>query len=108
MGRVRHRNVLGCLKPQVRASFYQTAKGAEADLLLEKGRTRIVIECKASAAAKASRGFRKVIEDVEAQFAWVLAPIEDAYPIDDNITAASPIAFMKDARIDIFSFDRSD
>lgn len=97
-------NILACLKPQVTASFYRTAKGAEADLLLEKGQTRIVVECKASSAPKCSRGFRNVIDDVKAQHAWVIAPVEDAYPIAENITVASLNAFINNPQINDFFF----
>src|SRR5271157_3095890 len=38
-------NILSSINPSVSASFYRTAKGEEADLVLEKGRGRIIIEC---------------------------------------------------------------
>ena len=68
--------------------FYRTANGAEIDLVLERGRQKIAVECKASAVPRVTRGFWSAIEDLGVQKAWVIAPVKDAYPIAPNTTVA--------------------
>jgi uncharacterized protein len=75
--------------PGWRGYFYRTAKGAEIDLVLERGRRRIAIECKASRAPEVTQGFWSAMEDVDAREAWVVAPIEGSYPIRKGVTVAS-------------------
>ena len=50
--------------PGWRGAYYRTAKGAEVDLVLEKGRRRIAIECKASAAPQLTQGFWSAMKDI--------------------------------------------
>ena len=68
--------------------FYRTSNGAEIDLVLERGRKKIAVECKASAAPQVTRGFWNAVEDLDVQKAWVIAPVQDAYPIGPNTTVA--------------------
>jgi uncharacterized protein len=79
--------------PEWEASFYRTAAGAEIDLLLTRGAKRIAIECKASAAPKPSRGFWNGIEDLGIEKAWVIAPIQGAYPVPGNVMVSSLESF---------------
>jgi hypothetical protein len=67
--------------PGWRGAFYRTATGAEIDLVLEKGRRRIAIECKASGAPQPTKGFWNALDDVGAREAWIVAPIEGSYPL---------------------------
>ena len=83
-------NVLAAL-PDWSAFFYRTSHGAEMDLILEKGNRRIGIECKASSAPRVSRGFWNVVEDLELENLWILAPVQAAYPIKQNVVV-SPLA----------------
>ncbi len=78
-------NVLAQL-PGWRGSFYRTAKGAEIDLVLEKGRRRIAVECKASTSPDPTAGFWSALEDVGAREAWVVAPIDGSYPLRKGVT----------------------
>ena len=71
--------------------FYRTAAGAEIDLLLVRGRRKLAIECKSSAAPKISRGFWSSIEELGIEKAWVIAPVKDSYPIADNVMV-SPLS----------------
>lgn len=82
-------NILANLKPQVNTSFYRTAKGAEIDLVLEKGDSRLAVECKASSAPRVARSFHTAVQDIDATLAFVVAPVEDRYPIADNIEVTS-------------------
>jgi predicted AAA+ superfamily ATPase len=81
-------NLLACM-PGWRGGYYRTAKGAEIDLVLEKGRRRIAVECKASAAPQLTQGFWNALKDVEAHEAWVVAPVEGSYSIGKDVTVAS-------------------
>jgi hypothetical protein len=87
-------NVLGEF-PGWRGSFYRSATGAEIDLLIEKGRKRIAIECKASAAPVVTQGFWNALQDTNAQEAWIIAPVKAAYPIAKNVTVSSLSDFLK-------------
>jgi predicted AAA+ superfamily ATPase len=74
-------NLLAAL-PRWRPSFYRTQTGVELDLVLERGDRRIGVECKLSLAPKTTRGFHQALTDLELTEAWLLAPVEESYPID--------------------------
>ena len=78
-------NILANLK-RWRGSFYRTSNGAEIDLVLEKGNKTIAIEIKASANPKVSRGFWSSIEEVKADFSYVIAPVNEEYPLKKNVS----------------------
>jgi hypothetical protein len=67
--------------PGWQLSFYRTVEGAEIDLILERGRRRLAIECKASTAPVVSRGFWSALEDLGIDEAWVVAPVAEPYPL---------------------------
>ena len=71
-----------------RASFYRTSAGAEIDLILEKGSERIAVECKASTAPKLNPGFWNALNDLRIQQAWIAAPVNEAYPVKENVMVA--------------------
>lgn len=71
--------------PDWNASFYRTRQGAELDLVLARGRSSIAIECKASAAPTVTRGFWKAIEDVQPQQVYVVAPVNQGYPLREGV-----------------------
>ena len=75
--------------------FYRTSSGAELDLVLEKAGKIIVVEVKASTSAKPSRGFWNAIEDIQADKKYIIAPIKDTYPIQNNVTVTHVSAFLK-------------
>ena len=66
--------------PTWQPSFYRTEKGAEIDLVLEKGHRRIACEFKASSAPKVTRGFHQALNDLEIGEAFVVAPLPDETP----------------------------
>ena len=74
-------NVLARCKRAVQASFYRTVRGAEIDLILELGRSRLAVEFKVSSAAKPRRGFWSALEDLGIDRAWIIAPIQEGHPI---------------------------
>jgi predicted AAA+ superfamily ATPase len=77
-----------------RAHFYRAATGAELDLVLEKGRRRIAVECKASAAPAPGPTFWSALEDIGADEAWVVAPVRQGYPIGKRARVASLLEFL--------------
>ncbi len=79
-------NVLGAL-PGWRAFFFRTSAGAELDLVLEKGKRRIAVECKASSAPTVTRGFSSAVEDLRIDEAWVVAAVASAFPLGSGVEA---------------------
>lgn len=83
-------NILGEL-PGWRGYFYRTAAGAELDLVLEKGRKRIAVECKLSTAPEVGQGFWSALSDLEIKEAWIIAPVKGSYPLKKGVMV-SPLA----------------
>jgi len=77
--------------------FYRTAAGAEIDLLLVRGRRRVAIECKASMAPKLTRGFWTALDDLNVESAWVIAPVEESYPLKENVMVRPLADFLATA-----------
>jgi len=86
-------NVLAA-RPAWRGSFYRTAKGAELDLVLERGQQRIAIECKMSSAPKVTQGFWNALEDLGIGEAWIIAPVKESYPLGKGVTVMSLSEFL--------------
>jgi predicted AAA+ superfamily ATPase len=74
------------------ASFYRTAAGAELDLVVETGRTKIGYEVKFSTAPQVTKGFWLACEDVGVDRAYVVAPVRDGWPMAANVEVISPLA----------------
>lgn len=66
-------------------SFYRTANGAELDLVLERGRRRVAIECKASTTPTLARGFWTALDDLGIQEAYVAAPVVEGWPLERRV-----------------------
>lgn len=86
-------NALAAL-PDWRPSYYRTVEGAEIDLILERGRRRIAVECKASSAPTLSRGFWTALDDLKIREAWIVAPVEEPYPIREGVMVTSLSGFL--------------
>ncbi|TPW18293.1 MAG: hypothetical protein FD130_323 [Halothiobacillaceae bacterium] len=86
-------NILA-LHPEWRASFYRTSSGSEIDLILERGRRRVAIECKASTSPEVGRGFWSALKDLEITEAWIIAPVDTSYPIESGVTVAPLSEFI--------------
>ena len=74
-------HILCRCRKNVQASFFRTVRGAEIDLILEQGQSRLAVEFKTSSDAKPQRGFWSAIEDLRIERAWVIAPIQEGYPL---------------------------
>jgi predicted AAA+ superfamily ATPase len=69
-------------------SFYRTAGGAEADLVLDlPGGVRWLVEVKRSTAPRPERGFYSACEDLEPAAAFVVYPGEERFPLKGGIEA---------------------
>jgi len=78
--------------PQAQASFYRTAHGAEADLVLDlrHGETW-VIEIKRSSAPTVSKGFHLAAADVGATRKLLVAPVDATYTVRDGVEVMNPL-----------------
>ena len=83
--------------PGWRAHFYRTASGAGLDLVLEKGRRRIAVECKASAAPAVGAAFWTALADLHIGEAWVIAPVREGYPLGRGARVAPLLQFLREA-----------
>ena len=52
---------------------------------MERGRKRVLIECKLSKAPKPSRGFHRLIAEMNPDAAWLAAPVDTPYEIHKNL-----------------------
>ena len=79
--------------PSAQASFFRTARGAEADLVLEfADGTTWIVEVKRSSAPVPSRGFYQAAADVGAARKLLIAPVPVPYPARDGIEVMGPLA----------------
>lgn len=78
--------VLGVLNGRWEAFFFRTSAGAECDLVLQRGRRRLAIECKASTAPELTPDFHSALQDLRPETTWVVAPVREAYPVGRTIT----------------------
>jgi predicted AAA+ superfamily ATPase len=74
--------------PRWRPAFYRTATGVEIDLVLSRGNRRIAIECKTSTAPTVTKGFHAALDDLDIDEAWIIAPVNESYPLDRRTTVA--------------------
>lgn len=74
------------------ASFYRTSQGAEADLVLSfRNGDTWVVEIKRASAPTLSRGFHLAAADVGASRKWLIAPVDAAYRMRDDIEVMNPL-----------------
>ncbi len=66
-------------------SFFRTAAGAELDVVVETGSRKLGFEIKLSSAPKVTKGFWQACKDVGVQHAYVVAPVDDAFPFADGV-----------------------
>lgn len=80
--------------PRWQASYYRTSNNAEIDLVLTKGIKKIAIEIKSSTSPKVSKRFWNCIEAVAPNQTVVIAPVEEQYPIADQVMVLPLHAFL--------------
>jgi len=67
-------------------SFYRTTAGAELDVVVEIGLKKIGFEVKFSSAPKVTKGFWQACEDVGVTQAYIVAPVENGWTIQQNVS----------------------
>jgi predicted AAA+ superfamily ATPase len=77
--------IMGMAPQNADISFYRTAAGAELDLVMQAGQETIGFEVKLSSAPKLTKGFWLACQDVGASRAYVVAPVQEAYRIAENV-----------------------
>lgn len=70
--------------------FIRTSNGAEIDLVLERAGRRHLFECKLSKAPRPSRGFYELLDDMQPESAWVVAPVDETYEIKKGVFVSVP------------------
>jgi predicted AAA+ superfamily ATPase len=76
--------------PSLDYSFYRTAQGAEADLVIDFRHGQVwVVEIKRSSAPTVSKGFHQAAVDVNANRKILIAPVEQSYQMKGNIEVMS-------------------
>ena len=81
--------------PRYDASFYRSSGGAEVDLVLEKGTTRIAIEIKHSAAPKLTQGFYEALKVIKPERAFVVAPVDSPFPLREGLWVHNLETFLR-------------
>ncbi|MCP4268607.1 MAG: ATP-binding protein [Candidatus Brocadiaceae bacterium] len=80
--------------PKWNASFYRTSSGTEVDLILQKGKKKIAVECKASTAPQVSKGFWNALKDLAINEAWIISPVKEEYPVKKNVKVSPLETFL--------------
>ncbi len=75
------------LFPDADISFYRTAGGAEMDFVVKRGMKTVALECKASSAPSVGKGTYNALDAIRPDTAYVVAPVDETYPLNDRITA---------------------
>ena len=78
------------LYPDADISFYRTAAGAEMDFIVTRHGKTIALECKASASPSVGKGTYSSLDTIHPDAAYVVAPIDEVYPLNDRITVIPP------------------
>ncbi len=74
-------SILARCQRTVQANFFRTVRGAEIDLILEQGSSRIAVEFKVSSAARPRRGFWTALKDLNIERAWIIAPVQEDFSL---------------------------
>lgn len=77
-------------------SYFRSAAGAEVDLILEKGNRRYAIEIKLSSAPKVSVPFFNTLNELDVEMGWIVAPVDEPYPLRDNVWVYPPVGVLKE------------
>lgn len=70
-------------------SFYRTSAGAELDVVVELGSRKLGFEVKFSSAPKVTKGFWQACEDVGVEAAYIVAPVQEGWLVQDNVSVIS-------------------
>ncbi len=73
------------IAPQWQLSFFRTASGAEIDIVAERGNRKIGFEIKFSSSPAPTKGFWLAMNDLKLEQAYIVAPVENGYPLAPNV-----------------------
>lgn len=57
------------------------------DFVVKKGQRTVALECKASSAPSVGRGTYSALDAIRPDAAYIVAPVEETYALNDRITA---------------------
>ena len=77
--------IIASAPPGAEFGFYRTAAGADIDLVMTLGEKRYGFEIKYSSAPKPRKGFWQARADLALEYAWVIAPVESGWPLDEGV-----------------------
>lgn len=83
------------LFPSFNYSFYRTSDGAELDLVIEGNGKIIGVEIKSSKTPNLSRGFWNSLDDIKADYGWIIAWIDYKTKLKDNIYQSGLSCFIE-------------
>ena len=78
------------LNPTWKPFFFRSAAGAEIDLILVKGQRIVAVEIKASTSPEVKKNFWTILEDLNVDDAFIVAPVEEAYPYKNDVKVVPP------------------
>jgi predicted AAA+ superfamily ATPase len=80
--------ILSAKPLSAQAGFYRTSAGAEIDLVLQAGGNRppVAVEIKYSLSPAPSKGFWSGMADLGCERGFVVAPVQEAYPLGRSVT----------------------
>ncbi|GAB1374389.1 hypothetical protein MASR1M46_12730 [Bacteroidales bacterium] len=87
-------NIISSLR-DCKFSFYRSAAGDELDLIIEKGKRTIAVECKASSAPNVTKGFWRAIETIQPDKTFIVAPVPTAYLFKNDVEVCGVSDFLK-------------
>lgn len=88
-------NLIAAAGPGRIPLFFRTEKGAEVDLVFERGgQVEMVIDIKRSTAPTVSKGFRLACDDLSPKSAFVVHSGTERWPMPGQVTAISLVELM--------------
>jgi uncharacterized protein len=76
-------------------SFFKSATGDEIDLIIQRQNAKIAIECKASTAPQLTKGFWRALEIVKPDKTFIVAPINEHYPVKHDIEVCGLVEVLE-------------
>ncbi len=74
--------------------FYRTSAGSEMDFVMEYKNKTFAIECKSSMSPALTKGAFNAIEDIQPSETFVVAPVNEGWPVKRNIRVVSLTELM--------------
>ena len=75
--------------PEADIFFYRTSKCAEVDFVVCLNRRIFAVECKCSTSPSLQKGFYSVLEDIQPEYSFIVAPVQEGWPMKPNIEVVS-------------------